>query len=25
VHKGMLAGTATTYPAFLVDYWVEGL
>ena len=25
VHKGMLAGTATSYPAFLVDYWVEGL
>ena len=25
VHKGMLPGTGTTYPAFLVDYWVEGL
>jgi hypothetical protein len=23
VHKGMLAGTSTTYPAFLVDYWVD--
>jgi hypothetical protein len=24
-NKGMLPGTATTYPAFLVDHWVEGL
>ncbi|HEY1536422.1 MAG TPA: hypothetical protein VGF76_20520, partial [Polyangiaceae bacterium] len=24
VHKGVLAGTSTSYPAFLVDYWVVG-
>ena len=25
VHKGVLAGTSTTYPAFLVDYWVQNV